>query len=68
MEQKSDDLKTLVKYGKVDLILKLVMIAGAGVGGYFGYLYAVQKSEEFKQTVDDYKKKLSPLTFVSKFL
>ena len=68
MEQKSDDLKTLVKYGKIDLVLKLVLLAGAGIGGYFGYLYGIQKSEEFKKTVDDYKKKLSPLTFVSKFL
>lgn len=64
MEQKSDDLKTLVKYSKIDLILKLVMIAGAGVGGFIGYQYAIQKSEEFQQTINEYKKKLAKIPFV----
>ena len=64
MEQKSDDLKTLVKYGKIDLILKLVLLTGTGIGGYFGYLYGIQKSEEFKKTIDDYKNKLAKIPFV----
>lgn len=61
MEQKTDDLKTLVKYGKIDLILKIIMLVGGGIGGYIGYNYATQKSEEFQQTMTAYKKKLAKI-------
>lgn len=64
MEQKSDELKTLVKYGQIDLIWKLTMTGLFMAGGYFGYLYINQKSEEFQQTISEYKKKLAKIPFV----
>lgn len=68
MEQKTDDLKTLVKYGKIDLVLKLLLLVGGGIGGYFGYLYAVQEREKFRQTINEYEKKLAKIPFIGKAL
>lgn len=61
-----ENLDTLVKYSQIDLVLKLVMIAGAGIVGYFGYIYGTEKMTEVQKQIEEYKSKLAKIPFVGK--
>lgn len=67
-EKRSQDenIETLVKFAKVDLITKFILITMAGIGGYFGYIYATKKQEEIKEMINQYKEKVSSVPIFGK--
>lgn len=65
-QSQEDNIETLVKYGQIDLVAKFVLITMAGIGGYFGYLYATKKQEEITAMIDQYKKKVSSVPIFGK--
>lgn len=61
-----ENIESLVKFAKVDLITKFVLITAAGIGGYFGYLYATKKQEEIQVMLDQYKNKVASVPIFGK--
>ena len=59
-----ENIQQLTKLAQADFTWKMAMTVLAGVGGYYGYLYASQKSEEFQQTIEETKIKLAKIPFI----
>ena len=64
MESKADDLKILVKYTKIDLILKIGLLTVGSIALYYGYIYGTEKMVEIQKQVEEYKRRLAKLPFV----
>ena len=64
MESKTDDLKILVKYTKIDLILKIGLLTVGSIALYYGYIYGTEKMVEIQKQIEEYKKRLAKLPFV----
>lgn len=58
------NIEKLVKFSRIDLGLKIVLLTVAGIGAYYGYIYGTEKMVEIQKQVDEYKKRLAKLPFV----
>ena len=58
------NIERLVKFSKMDLILKIGLLTVGAIGGYYGYIYGTEKMVEIQKQVEEYKKKLAKLPFV----
>lgn len=59
-----ENIEQMLKLSQVDFIWKMTMTVLAGVGSYYGYLYLMEKSEEFKLKMEETKARLAKIPFV----
>ena len=58
------NIEKLVKFSRIDLGLKIVLLTVAGIGVYYGYIYGTEKMVEIQKQIEEYKKRLAKLPFV----
>lgn len=58
------NIEQLVKFSKIDLILKIGLLTVGSIALYYGYIYGTEKMVEIQKQVDEYKKRLAKLPFV----
>lgn len=58
------NIEKLVKFSRMDLGLKIVLLTVGSIALYYGYIYGTEKMVEIQKQVDEYKKRLAKLPFV----
>lgn len=58
------NIEQLVKFSKIDLILKIGLLTVGSIALYYGYIYGTEKMVEIQKQVEEYKKRLARLPFV----
>lgn len=58
------NIEQLVKFSKIDLILKIGLLTVGSIALYYGYIYGTEKMVEIQKQVEEYKKRLAKLPFV----
>lgn len=58
------NIEQLVKFSKMDLILKIGLLTVGSIALYYGYIYGTEKMVEIQSQIEEYKKRLAKLPFV----
>ncbi|MEK6935630.1 MAG: hypothetical protein AABW67_02500 [Nanoarchaeota archaeon] len=58
------NIEQLVKFSKMDLVLKIGLLTVGSIALYYGYIYGTEKMVEIQAQIEEYKKRLAKLPFV----